>query len=321
MLTSTVQFEPVPMDPIANLATIRTYAGQAAAQGSVLVVFPEMCLPGYWHLRRRTPAQLHEMSETTGGPLLGSVRALSDELGIGVGVGFLEREGDALFNSYAVCLPDGAIHVHRKLHAFENAAISSGDSYTVFDTPWAVRVGILICWDNNLVENARITALHGAQLLIAPHMTGGTNSPSPYGMKPIPVGTWRNRDTDPDAIRAQILGPNGRAWLLRWLPSRAHDNGMFIAFSNGIGEDDGEIRTGNSMLIDPYGRIITETNAAGPDMVTSDLDLGLIPMSTGRRWIAGRRPELYAPLTVTTGTERQPREARFSTQPPRTTVS
>jgi 5-aminopentanamidase len=32
-------------------------------------------------------------------------------------------------------------------------------SYTVFDTPWGVRVGVLICLDNNVVENVRATAL------------------------------------------------------------------------------------------------------------------------------------------------------------------
>ncbi|WP_306461126.1 nitrilase-related carbon-nitrogen hydrolase, partial [Enterobacter hormaechei] len=70
------------------------------------------------------------------------------------------------YNAYAVCLPDGALHVHRKLHAFEHPALASGDRYTVFDTPWGVRVGVLICWDNNLVENARATALLGAEVLM-----------------------------------------------------------------------------------------------------------------------------------------------------------
>ena len=80
---------------------------------------------------------------------------------------------------------------------------------------------------------------------------------------------------------------------MRWLPSRAHDNGLFIVFSNGVGEDNGEVRTGNAMIIDPYGRVLRETWAAGDKMVVADLDLDLLPLSTGRRWICGRRPELY----------------------------
>jgi hypothetical protein len=53
---------------------------------------------------------------------------------------------------------------------------------------------------------------------------------------------WRE---NPAAAQAELCGPKGRGWLMRWLPSRAHDNGMFLLFSNGIGLDDDEIRTGN----------------------------------------------------------------------------
>jgi len=101
---------------------------------------------------------------------------------------------------------------------------------------------------------------------------------------------------------------------MRWLPARAHDNGLFILFSNGVGEDDGEVRTGNAMILDPYGRIIGETSRAADDMVVADLDLDLLPLSTGRRWIRGRRPELYEILTQRLGHELDPRQARFSAE-------
>lgn len=310
-----VQFEPVPDDPAANLETVRRLAERAVADGAQLVAFPEMCLLGYWHLRNHPAERLRELSEPADGPFVSAVSALAVELGIGVGAGFLERDGDALYNSYAVCLPDGAVHVHRKLHAFEHEAISSGDAFTVFDTPWGVRVGILICWDNNLVENVRATALLGATVLISPHQTGGTASRSPHGMKVIPMVLWERRLEDPASIEAAFRGPNGREWLLRWLPARAHDNGLFVLFSNGVGRDDDEVRTGNSMILDPYGRILAETWAADAAVVTADLDLSLVPLSTGRRWIRGRRPELYGVLTERSGDELDPRAARFSEDP------
>jgi predicted amidohydrolase len=102
---------------------------------------------------------------------------------------------------------------------------------------------------------------------------------------------------------------------MRWLPSRAHDNGLFVLFSNGVGQDDDEIRTGNAMILDPYGRTLAETWAAEDAMVIADLDLDLLPLSTGRRWIQGRRPELYEVLTRRFGDERDARSARFSTDP------
>ncbi|HET6985085.1 MAG TPA: nitrilase-related carbon-nitrogen hydrolase, partial [Kribbella sp.] len=187
--------------------------------------------------------------------------------------------------------------------------------YTVFNTPWGFRAGVLICWDNNLVENVRITTLLGATVLLAPHQTGGTNSRSPHGMKPIPVDVWDNRRQDPEAVRAAFDGPSGRGWLMRWLPARAHDNGLFVLFSNGVGRDDDELRTGNAMILDPYGRIVAETPVPDEAVVVADLDLDLVPLATGRRWLRGRRPELYGLLTQVMGDELDPRATRFSTDP------
>ena len=134
-------------------------------------------------------------------------------------------------------------------------------------------------------------------------------------MKPIPLSVWANRLVDPEAVEAAFNGPNGREWLLRWLPARAHDNGLFVLFSNGVGVDDDELRTGNAMVIDPYGRIIAETPVAAEVVVLADLDLELVPLATGRRWLRGRRPELYGILTESQGTELDPRAARFSPDP------
>jgi predicted amidohydrolase len=122
---------------------------------------------------------------------------------------------------------------------------------------------------------------------------------------------WANRHANPAAIEAELRGPKGRAWLLRWLPARAHDNGLFLVFSNGVGVDDDEIRTGNAMILDPYGRILAETWKTDDDMVVADLNASLLEVSTGRRWIVTRRPELYESLTVPTGLEQDTRTVRF----------
>ena len=122
---------------------------------------------------------------------------------------------------------------------------------------------------------------------------------------------WENRHADPAAIEAELRGPKGRGWLMRWLPARAHDNGLFLVYSNGVGVDDNEIRTGNATIIDPYGRILVETWKVADDMVVAELDASLLEVSTGRRWIVTRRPELYSSLTVPTGVEQDTRAVRF----------
>ena len=208
-------------------------------------------------------------------------------------------------------MPDGRIACHRKLHCFINEFLSSGNQFTVFDLPNGMKAGILICYDNNIAENARCTALAGAEVLLAPHQTGGCDSRSPHAMKPIDPALWHHRKEDPAAIEAEFLGVKGREWLLRWLPARAHDNGMFLLFSNGVGEDAGEVRTGNAMILDPYGRILAETGKVGDDMVIANLDRSLLESSTGRRWLKARRPELYAPIVHATGREQDIRQVRF----------
>jgi predicted amidohydrolase len=57
-------------------------------------------------------------------------------------------------------------------------AYFSGNEYVVFDLlGW--KCGMLICYDNNVIENVRATTLLGAEILFAPHVTMCTPSPMP----------------------------------------------------------------------------------------------------------------------------------------------
>lgn len=310
---ASVQFNHSPGDKKGNLQTIRRFCEKAGKEGVDVIVFPEMCITGYWHVRNLNKEEIEAISELV--PAGASTLALveiAQEFQMIVGAGLIERTTDEkLYNSYVVAHPDGTVNCHRKLHCFISEHMSSGDTYTIFETHLGFKMGVLICYDNNLIENVRMTALKGADILLAPHQTGGCNSSSPHGMKRIDLELWKNRDSDPVSIEEELKGPNGRGWLMRWLPSRAHDNGMFLVFSNGVGIDDDEVRTGNSMILDPYGRILTETWKAGEDMVVAKLDTDLLERSSGRRWMKGRRPELYGKIAESSGKEVSAREARF----------
>ena len=310
---ATVQFQHAPGDKAFNLERVRHYVQEAARSSVEIIAFPEMCLTGYWHVRKLSREAVEALAEPVPtGPSAEELLRLSREHRMTIGAGLIERAKDGrLHNSYVVAMPNGDWRVHRKLHVFVSKFITEGDRYTVFDTPHGCRVGVLICYDNNIIENARATALLGAEILLAPHQTGGCNSVSPRAMKPIDRAIWNRRLEDPAAIEAELCGIKGRGWLMRWLPSRAHDNGMFLMFSNGIGPDDDEIRTGNAMVLDPYGEVIAETREAADAMVVADLDASLLPTSSGRRWMRARRPELYESLTRRTGQEQETRRVRF----------
>jgi predicted amidohydrolase len=308
-----VQMESVAGDKDANLIIMERFVAHAAMQGVQVIVFPECCITGYWFLRNLTSQQLDDLAEPViGGESVQRLAALARQYNISIGAGLVERSvPHGYYNSYVVALPNGTLHCHRKLHAFEHPLIQSGTEYTVFDTPYGWRIGVLICYDNNVIENGRIAALLGADIILAPHQTGGCRTRNPHLMGAIDRQLWDNRHGAPSAIEQEFRGEKGRGWLLRWLPSRAHDNGVFIVFANGVGVDDDEIRTGNAMILDPYGRILTETWAAADTMVMADLDGALLEQATGRSWIAARRPELYALLATRTGLERDTRDLKF----------
>ena len=308
-----VQIEHRDGDKAANRAKIAKFVEEAAQSDAEIVVFPECCITGCWFLRDLSRSQLQELAEPVpAGRSSEFLGELASKYELTVGAGLVEiTEDGMMYNTYVVAMPDGEFAYHRKLHCFVSEYLSSGDSYTVFDTPHDCRVGLLICYDCNIGENVRISALQGAEILLAPHQTGGVVSKDPDLMGLVDRQLWENRDNNPEAIEAELRGPKGRAWLMRWLPTRAHDNGMFLVFANGIGPDDDEIRTGNSMIIDPYGRILTETCRAGDDMVIANLDAELRERATGRRWIRTRRPELYEPLTVPSGEEINTRTAKM----------
>ena len=310
---ASVQFEHVPHDKEANLATIRRFVESAAAENVDLVCFPECCITGYWTLRKLDRDALAKLAEPVpDGASSRELAALAETHNMIVGAGLVEITDDGtLYNTYVVALPDGTTHKHRKIHCFISEHLASGSEFTVFDTPLGWKLGVLTCYDNNITENCRMTALMGADLLLAPHQTGGCASKSPHAMGLVDRALWDARAENPDAIEAELAGPKGRGWLMRWLPARAHDNGMFLAFSNGVGPDDDEIRTGNAMIIDCYGRILAETCKADDDMVVADLDPKLLDNCTGRRWITTRRPELYEPLARPTGREVDTRTSRF----------
>lgn len=313
MNVAAVQFEHASGNKQANLEKILGFVEKASAQSVEIIVFPECCITGYWFLRKLSGAELRALAEPVpGGPSSQALLSMARGFGMTIGAGLVEVDAQGkLHNTYVVAAPNGEYHLHRKIHAFEHDDIVPGSEFTVFDTVCGCRVGVLTCYDVNINENVRIEALMGAEILLAPHQTGGVTSKNPHLMGRIDRSLWENRRANPGAIEAELCGDKGRAWLMRWLPARAHDNGLFLIFSNGVGIDDDEIRTGNAMILDPYGEILAETWKADDDMVTARLDSSLLAHSTGRRWISTRRPELYKPLTLRTGRERETRAVRF----------
>ena len=178
---ASVQFNHAPGDKAFNLERIRSFVQDAASQGVDLLVFPEMCITGYWHVGKLSRPEIEALAEPVpDGPSTQALLRLAESTKMTIGAGLIEIAKDGkLYNTYVVAMRDGQVASHRKLHCFISEHMASGDEYTVFDIPQGARVGVLICYDNNIGENVRMTALEGAEILLAPHQTGGLQFAQP----------------------------------------------------------------------------------------------------------------------------------------------
>ncbi|MEM5294278.1 nitrilase-related carbon-nitrogen hydrolase [Burkholderia sp. JPY481] len=277
---------------VTRVSLVAERLARAAREGIGLAVFPEACLVECASLAKLRRREVEALAEPLDGPSVSAVAEAVEATGVAAGVGLFERAPDGrIFNSYVICLPGGIRHCHRKLHAFEHRRVECGDRFTVFDTAWGVRIGVLIGADNYLIENVRMNALMGATLLVAPHRRYLSASQS----------------DERDSIGA----------LRRWMPARAADNGMFVAFS---GATEGGCEKGNekdkekgnenigetdaALIVDPCGRVLADSVGRESAFVSAELDTALIGESAGRRWLESRRPELYGPLARAAGAAR-----------------
>ena len=182
--------------------------------GPDVVVTPEGALEGYVinevggekdeQKRARLTEKFLQLAEPIDGPYLQKASDLCDELDVYLVLGFLERRGESLYNTAALIDPDGdMIGRYSKTHFAQGYerdpdCYRAGDEYPVFDTPFG-KVGMLICYDRQLPEPARILALKGAQILFLPS-----------------YGSYTDRD----------------GWNTILLRTRAYENRMPLIFSH-----------------------------------------------------------------------------------------
>jgi predicted amidohydrolase len=290
---STAQFENRSGDKDFNLSRIEDLAREASLSGSRVIAFHECSVTGYTFAMHLSKEEMTDLAEfIPDGPSVKRLTEIASRFNIHVLAGLFEKDREGkLYKSYICVNKDGLVARFRKLHPFINPYLTPGDSYCIFDLHgW--KCGILICYDNNIIENVRATTLLGAQIIFMPHVTMCTPSPRP-GAGFVDPELWVNRESDPTSLRLEFDGLKGRGWLMKWLPSRAYDNGVYVIFSNPIGMDDDQLKNGCSMIIDPFGDILAECRKLGDDFVTAVLTPEKLTQSGGHRYIKARRPDLY----------------------------
>jgi len=302
---STAQFENKSGDKKYNLGIIEEFSAKAAAIGAKAIAFHECSVTGYSFARHLSKEEMLDIAEyIPDGDSIRELTGIAKKHKISVLAGLFEKDlENKLYNTYICVDESGLVAKFRKLHPFINMHLTAGSSYCVFDLHgW--KCGILICYDNNVIENVRATNLLGADIIFMPHVTMCTPSSRP-GAGFVDAKLWENRENDPTSLRLEFNGMKGRDWLMKWLPARAYDNAAYIVFSNPIGMDDDQLKNGNSLIIDPFGDIVAECNALGNDFTTANFVPDKLVKAGGYRYKKARRPELYKDII------RQPHESQL----------
>lgn len=293
IIIATAQFENKSGDKSYNLSIIDKLSKIAADDGADVVAFHECSITGYSFARHLSKEQMLELAEfIPDGADIKRLIEIAAKNNIVILAGLFEKDKeDKLYKAYICVDKNGLVAKHRKLQPFINPHLTPGDSYTVFEL-FGWKCGILICYDNNIIENVRATNLLGADIIFMPHVTMCTPSPRP-GAGFVDPKLWENRKNDPTSLRLEFDGMKGRAWLMKWLPARAYDNAIYAVFSNPIGMDDDQLKNGCSMIIDPFGDIIAECRKLDDDVVTALITADKIKNAGGSRYKQARRPDLY----------------------------
>jgi len=290
---ATAQFEHKSSDKSHNLSMIRALTEKATRQGAHVIAFHECSITGYSFARRLSRQQMLSLAEPIpDGPGIAKLVEYAREFDIAILAGLFERGDDGNLYKAQVCVDkNGLVASHRKLHPFINPYLTPGNRYTVFDL-FGWKCGILICYDNNIIENVRATALLGADIIFMPHVTMCTPSPRP-GAGFVDPELWKDREANREILNHEFDGLKGREWLMKWLPSRAYDNAIYAVFSNAIGMDDDQLKPGRSMIIDPYGDIIAECRDLKNSFTMAELTPDKLSNAGGYRYMKARRPDLY----------------------------
>ncbi|MBN1647762.1 MAG: hypothetical protein JW874_07005 [Spirochaetales bacterium] len=164
MRTGFLQFNPRFADPEYNLELCKDWLMKAKAD---LVVLPELALSGYYFSSR---ADLESAALLIRDKCIPALSGLAALRGMAIVMGYPELDGDKMYNSALLILPDRTTRSYRKMHLFgnEKKIFDKAESgFPVFEYK-GTKIGLLVCFDHYFPEAARSLALAGARIICHP---------------------------------------------------------------------------------------------------------------------------------------------------------
>lgn len=272
-----VQAAPIPPDglpvfgrddAVAQLAA-DVRRVRAGIAGPALIVYPEIHLFG-----TDDPAMLRSAAEPLDGPLVTELAGIAREADAWLIPGSLCElgSGGELFNTATVFAPDGTLaSAYRKIFPWRPFELfTPGDQFVTVDIPDIGRLGLSICYDAWFPEVSRHLAWMGAEVIVNIVKT-----------------------TTPDREQEMVL-------------ARANSivNQVFTVSVNCAGP----VGMGRSVVVDPEGRVLQETQGAEPETLYRVLDFDDVTRvrehgtaGTNRMWSQFSSTDAVIPLPMYDG--------------------
>ncbi len=256
-----VQKGSVKYDKEKNLKEAEKIVKEAAAKGTDVVLFPEMFPTGYTVFDK-----LEELQEDMNGFSVQRFVSLAKEYHMMIIFGFVEKNPNGKpFNSSCIIDKDGTIvGTYAKTHGWaqEEETFTLGKELKTFDTSIG-KIGVLICYDIEFPEPARILALQGTKMIF---------------------------------MLAQNMKPDEDLHI-EYMKARALENGIFMFSANGIGDDGVYEYCGRSVAVDPYGKYLAMGSMEKEEILYAEFDLkDAEKEDESLNYLGRRRTDLYGEL-------------------------
>lgn len=274
-------------EPERVLTAIDGWCAKAAADKVQFVLFPELvvhghCTPNTWELAEAVP----------NGPSVARLAEIAKRHRLVLCAGMSEKENDIVYNTQVVVGPNGYIGKQRKLHLSRDEVFyyKGGREIPVFDIGH-LKLGIVICYDNQFPEVARVLALRGADLIVMPH-----------------AGRFLLWDDNPESeAKARHFSHN----FMKKYCLRARENACFAMLTDQVGRagyvdlwprdsENQPHHAGAAFIWGPDGEVIasTQEERVREEMIVATLDAAQLAeqRSLANYMLRTRRPELFEEL-------------------------
>jgi len=253
-----------------NLRTALALIKEAKNQAAEIIAFPEFLMA--FSPANQSAEELSELAESVDGPFINSLRETAKAVSVSVVATIYEISSvpNRVYDSAVWIDAAGqVVSVYRKLHLYdafgfkESNKFYPGEDLTVPVKSGESRFGMMICYDLRFPEMARMLALLGANVIVAP---------SGWVQGDLKLEHWQTM-----------------------VKARALENGCYVVAPAQVGN----IYIGHSMIVDPLGRRNVDMGEE-EGLKVVDLDLKLVSETREKLpLLKNRRTDVYArhPLT------------------------